>query len=59
MSETLARHGANRPLFLWCYIEVDQQVHRTGYNAEVGTFLDALEAFARELASGPALVIAH
>jgi predicted AlkP superfamily pyrophosphatase or phosphodiesterase len=56
---TLAAHGTDRPCFLWCYVELDQHVHRHGYDADAREFLAGLAQYARALVRRGAVVAAH
>jgi hypothetical protein len=56
---TLARHGTGRPCLLWCYVEVDQHVHRHGYDAHTVEVLNALGEFADSLTRRDIVVVAH
>ncbi|MEU1513148.1 alkaline phosphatase family protein [Streptomyces sp. NPDC005811] len=58
VEETLARHDA-RPCLLWCYVEIDQHVHRHGYDEHTFRVLTALGEFAASLATRDILVVAH
>jgi hypothetical protein len=58
VEDTLARHGG-RPCLLWCYVEVDQHVHRYGYDEHTVQVLTALGEFAALLATRDVLVVAH
>ncbi|KUL39722.1 alkaline phosphatase family protein [Streptomyces regalis] len=57
--ETLARRGTGQPCLLWCYVEVDQHVHRYGYDDHTVEVLTALGEFAASLATGDIVVVAH
>ncbi|MFC5215365.1 alkaline phosphatase family protein [Streptomyces coerulescens] len=59
IDETLARHGTRQPCLLWCYVEVDQHVHRSGYDDHTTEVLTALGEFAADLTTRDVLVVAH
>ncbi|MYW20737.1 hypothetical protein GT039_35535 [Streptomyces sp. SID2955] len=59
VEETLGRHGTSRPCLLWCFVEVDQHVHRHGYDTHTTEVLTALGEFAASLAARDAVVVAH
>ncbi|MFH8337126.1 alkaline phosphatase family protein [Streptomyces sp. AM6-12] len=59
VEETLARHGGGQPCLLWCYVEVDQHVHRHGYDSHTTDVLTALGAFADALVARGVVVVAH
>ncbi|MEV5873809.1 alkaline phosphatase family protein [Streptomyces sp. NPDC052101] len=59
VEETLARHGTRQPCLLWCYVEVDQHVHRHGYDGHTAEVLTALGEFAEALAARDVVVVAH
>ncbi|MFC6700360.1 alkaline phosphatase family protein [Streptomyces thermocoprophilus] len=55
----LDRYGTQQSCLIWCYIEVDQHVHRHGYDRHTTDVLTALDDWARELAARGTLVVAH
>jgi len=59
VEETLDRHGTRQPCLLWCYVEVDQHVHRHGYDTHTTEVLTALGEFARSLTRRGVVVVAH
>ncbi|MGW1075960.1 alkaline phosphatase family protein [Streptomyces sp. NPDC002537] len=59
VEETLARHGTRPPCLLWCYVEIDQHVHRHGYDAHTVEVLTALGEFAGSLAARGIVTVAH
>ncbi|WP_320777263.1 alkaline phosphatase family protein [Streptomyces sp. CRN 30] len=59
IEETLARHGTRGPCLLWCYVEVDQHVHRHGYDTHTTEVLTALGEFADTLTRRGVVVVAH
>lgn len=59
LDEALAAHGGRGPCLVWCFVEVDQHVHRYGYDAHVRAVLDGLDSLARALSATGMLVVAH
>lgn len=59
VEETLARHRTRQPCLLWCYVEVDQHVHRHGYDTHTAEVLTALGEFASALATRDTVVVGH
>lgn len=59
VERTLAGPAAGRPCLLWCYVEVDQHVHRYGYDEHTMEVLTALADFATDLTTRDVLVVAH
>ena len=49
----------SRPTLVWCFVELDQHVHRYGYDAHVSEVLLGLQELAVELVERGAVVIAH
>ncbi|GAA2422270.1 alkaline phosphatase family protein [Streptomyces glaucus] len=59
VESALERYGAQEPCLIWCYVEVDQHVHRHGYDRHTTEVLTALDGYARALVARGALVVAH
>ncbi|MFJ9556050.1 alkaline phosphatase family protein [Nocardiopsis sp. NPDC101807] len=49
----------SRPSLVWCFVELDQHVHRHGYDAHVSQVLAGLQDLAVELVERGAVVLAH
>lgn len=48
-----------RPVFVWCFIEVDRMIHQQGYSDEVIEAVAAMGQLARRLAEQGMAVVAH
>jgi hypothetical protein len=57
--EALASYGAAGPCLLWCFVEVDQHIHRHGYDKHVREVLRGLDDLAVGLTAAGALVVAY
>ena len=44
---------------VWCFVDLDQHVHRSGYDEHVSLLLECFEGLALELIARDAIVLAH
>jgi hypothetical protein len=54
-----AASDPSRPRLVWCFIDCDLRIHRTGYDDEVLQFLGHVEGIAAELLQQDTVVVAH
>ena len=59
VAAAIAAHGADRPCFVWCFVDVDHRVHRVGYDDHVTQFVAALDDIATNLAEQGCIVVAY
>ncbi len=59
ISRVLAEEAAERPVLIWCHIDLDSFVHLHGYDTDVATALSALNEQAANLGDERTSVIAY
>ncbi|MCR9255255.1 MAG: alkaline phosphatase family protein [Alphaproteobacteria bacterium] len=56
---SVARRQAAGPVLVWCFVDVDQYIHRHGYDGHVTAVLHTVGRLARDWAADGMLVVAH
>jgi hypothetical protein len=57
VDHALSSHAG--PCFVWCFIDADRHIHRSGYDGPLIEFLERIDTLASTWASRDAVVVAH